>query len=133
MGLGQPTYVSQTSSGSSPWQKVDNERNPFSLGLQVVRTTVNSSAAGTYQIDVTLDDPTGMQPNPVLNSSVAITRGQSFAASVSVLPSSAIGGPTTGSSGSFIGAITTPIAAWRLTQSSSSDVTVVTAIQSGPR
>jgi len=133
MGLGSPTYVSRSSSGVSPWQVVDNARNPFALSLSVVRTTVGSSGTGTYQIDVTLDDPTGVQPNPTLNSSVALPSGQSFAANVTAFPSSAVGGPAAGSSGSFIGVITVPIKAWRLTQTSSNDVTVVTALQPGPR
>lgn len=132
MTVGVPSYVSLSSSGSSPWQMVDDFRNPVNIAIQVVRTTINSSASGTYQIDVTLDDPQGYAPNPILNS-LSRPPGQSFAASVTVMPSTAVGGPTPNSSANTLSLITAPIKAWRLTQNSTSDVTVATAIQSGPR
>jgi len=130
----QPVYATLSSSGSTRWFQVDWWRNPQPLGISVAITTNNSSASGTYQIDVTIDDPTGFYPNPALNPGNAQFSPNGLGGkTVTVFQSSAIGGPTANSSVNFIGTLTTPIAAWRLTQNSTSNVTVATVLQPGPR
>lgn len=67
------------------------------------------SSGGSWQIDVTMDDPTRNYPKPTLPPS----------SPVSVFASSARAGGFVGSGvGNAIRAITQPIAAWRLTSNS---------------
>ncbi|MGJ5027997.1 hypothetical protein ACQR1I_14220 [Bradyrhizobium sp. HKCCYLS2038] len=75
-----------------------------------------ASLSSTYQVDVTLDDPTNTFPS---------------SAGPTVFSASAIGGPIT-SSQNQIGAISTcPIAPWRVTNNSTGGAVTVTAVQAG--
>lgn len=97
---------------SSQWKTVGWYVTPINLGI-----TVNSTS-GNYQIDVTMDDPTRTYPNPTLASSIAVT----------VFPSTACaGGGITPGTGNAIGVITQPIAAWRLTSTSTTAGGTITA------
>src|SRR6266436_2333906 len=59
----QPTYATLSSSGSTRWFPADWWRNPISpLGVSVI-----SSGGAAWTLDVTLDDPSGQFPNPLLN------------------------------------------------------------------
>ena len=60
----QPIYLTQTSSGSSPWKLTNWRCTPVNIGVSVA---CNSSS--TFQIDYTLDDVTGSFPNPTLGAS----------------------------------------------------------------
>jgi hypothetical protein len=102
-------------------QSVDLIRDPISLGWSVA----SNSTTVTRSLDVTMDDPFGNNPNPTLNPA---TGGRS----VSVLGSSAFGGPGTVASSLDYGVITGPIAAWRLTVNGTAKVTA-TVVQPGPR
>jgi hypothetical protein len=55
----QPIYLTQTSSGSSPWKLTNWHCTPVNIGVSVA---CNSSS--TFQIDYTLDDVTGSFPEP---------------------------------------------------------------------
>jgi len=77
---------------------------------------IRVSALSTYQIEVTLDDPTGIYPS---------------SAGPTIFSASAIGGPVT-SSQNQIGAISNcPIAAWLLTNNSTGGAVTVAAVQAG--
>lgn len=109
----QPRYVTVTSSGSSPWQLTNwHGSETFQISFSG-RTNALSS---NWQIDVTLDDPTGVYP--------------SSAGTPLVLASSAFGGPAAGSSNAA-GSIIVPIAAWRVTNSSTGGTVTVTVLQNG--
>jgi hypothetical protein len=98
-----PHYVSIPSSfpNSSPWQVIDNVRDPVSLTVAI------QSSGANWQVDVAVDDPTGVFPNPTLNSSVSHQPGQSFAANVTIYPSTAFaGGGVTPGAGNAVGVIT---------------------------
>jgi hypothetical protein len=127
-----PHYVSISSSfpNSSPWQAIDTIRDPPSL------TIAMQSSGGNWQVDVAVDDVTGVYPNPALNSSVARASGQSFAANVTVFPSSAFaGGGLAPGAGNAVGVITQAISAIRLTTTSSTPGGPITMtwMQPGPR
>lgn len=107
----QPVYVTRSSSGSTDWQIVNWHVSPIHIGF-AVRT---ASLSSNWQIDVTMDSPFG-----VYGSSAGPT----------VFQSSQVGGPS-GSSTNAIGAITQPIAAWRLTTNSTGGAVTVTALQAG--
>ena len=107
--MGIPRYITVTSTSSSPlsspWFSVDWYANPINIGLAVIS---NSSA---WNVDVTMDDPFGNYPSsagPTVFTSTATSGG----------------GIAAGSTVSAIGAITTPIAALRLTVSSSGTSTL---------
>jgi hypothetical protein len=114
----QPVYVTLSSSGTSPWQLTNWNITPFQIGIAVA----TNGLSGTWNIDVTMDDPSGVYPAPggltVFASSEVTTGGG---------PS---GQPLTGSSNS-IGVINQPIAAWRVTNQSTGGTVVVTALQAG--
>lgn len=107
----QPRYVTVTSSGSSPWQTVNWHVTPVNIGF-AVRTSALSS---NWQLDVTMDDP-----GTVYASSAGPT----------IFQSSQVG-TLNGGSSNAIGAVTQPIAAWRLTLSSTGGTATVTALQAG--
>jgi hypothetical protein len=107
----QPIYVTQTSSGSSPRKTINWHVTPIHIGL-AARTNGLSS---NWQIDVTMDDPSNVYPS---------------SAGPTVFPSPAVGGPAITSSNA-IGAILQPIAAWRLTVSSTGGSVTVSALQAG--
>jgi hypothetical protein len=109
----QPIYVTVTSSGSSPWKLL----NWHSDGLMSIGYGVRTSGlTSTWQIDVTMDDPTNIFPSsagPTIFQSSQLTNG------------------IAGGSSNAIGSITTPIAAWRVTNNSTAGTVTVTALQSG--
>lgn len=107
----QPRYVTVSSSGSSPWQLVNWHATPINVGFSVRVATLSSQ----WQLDVTMDDPTGVYPS---------------SAGPTIFQSSQVGGPA-GSSTNAIGAIMQPIAAWRLTNNSTGGSVTVTALQAG--
>ncbi|MCK1480480.1 hypothetical protein IVB27_38550 [Bradyrhizobium sp. 197] len=107
----QPRYITQSSSGSSPWQLVGWYASPINIGLAVRVASLSS----TWQIDVTMDDPTGVFPS---------------SAGPTIFQSSQLGGPA-GSSVNAIGAIAQPIAAWRVTNNSTGGSVTVSALQAG--
>lgn len=109
--MAQPIYITQTSSGSSPWKLVNWHVTPINIGFGVKTSGLTSN----WQIDVTMDDPTGTFPS---------------SAGPTVFQSSQVGGISGGSSNS-VGSITTPVAAWRLTVSSTGGTVTVTALQAG--
>ncbi len=128
----QPHYVSIPSSflNSSPWQVMDAFRDPPSVTIAI------QSSGANWQVDVAVDDPTGVFPNPTLNSSVAHAPGQSFAANVTTFPSTAFaGGGVPPGAGNAVGVITQAISAIRLTTTSSTPGGPVTMtwLQPGPR
>jgi hypothetical protein len=84
---------------------------PINIGF-AVRTSALSS---NWQIDVTMDDPTNTYPS---------------SAGPTVFQSSQVG-TISGGASNAIGAITQPIAAWRLTVSSTGGAATVTALQAG--
>jgi hypothetical protein len=107
----QPRYVTQSSSGSSPWQIVGWYSTPINIGFAVRVASLSS----TWQIDVTMDDPSNTFPS---------------SAGPTVFQSSQVGGPA-GSSVNAIGAITQPIAAWRVTNNSTGGSVTATCLQAG--
>lgn len=131
----QPRYVTLSSSGSSPWFQTDWWRNPIALGVEVV----SNSTTPNWSFDVTMDDPTGLYPNPTLNPGqpAGAAPGQLGGKVVSVFSAASLFGSSnltsTVSSGSAIGAILQPIAAWRITQNSTSGTITATVLQAGPR
>ncbi len=133
----QPTYTSLSSSGSTRWFQSDWWRNPISpLGISVI-----SSGGAAWTLDVTLDDPSGQFPNPLLNPGAPSGAGPGTIGgkNVTVYNSSQIFGSSQsgGSSGGVTAqafAITQPIAAWRLTLNNSSlGPVAATMLQGGPR
>ncbi len=106
----QPISVTLSSTGSSPWKLVNWHANPINLGIMVSVASLSS----TWQIDVTLADPTNTYPS----------------SAVAVFQSSQVGGPAASSINS-IGAIIQPIAAWRLTNNSTGGAVTATVLQSG--
>lgn len=109
----QPRYVTVTSSGSSPWQLVNWHVTPINISF----ATRVAALSSQYQIDITLDDPTGVYP--------------SSAGPTVFLSSQAAGGGIARSSIGGLGVITQPIAAWRITNNSTSGSVTVTELQSG--
>lgn len=109
----QPIYITATSSGSSPWKQTNwHCTGPMNIGVSVA-----GGSSSTWQVDYTVDDPTGAYPNPVLPSSAPVTIFSSF----------------TGSSAAYA-SFTTPVAAIRLTVSALSSAgskVVATILQAG--
>lgn len=108
----QPRYVTVSSSGSSPWQPTNwDGRSPMHIGFGILTSALSSR----YEIDVTMDDPTATFPS---------------SAGPTVFSASAIGGPII-SSANQIGNVTTPIAAWRLTNTSTGGIVTVSWLELG--
>jgi hypothetical protein len=109
----QPIYIVQSSAGSSPWKQTNwHCTGPMSIGVSVA-----SNSTSTWQIDYTVDDPTGAYPNPTLGSS-----------SVTVFST------TSGSSTATYASFSTPVAAIRLTMtalSSAGGKVTATILQAG--
>lgn len=113
----QPIYVTQTSSGSSPWKLT----NWHSDGVMNIGFGVRTSGlTSTWQVDVTMDDPTNTFP-----SSAGPTIFQSSQTG------SSANGVLAGGSSNAIGNILMPIAAWRVTNNSTAGTVTVTAVQTG--
>jgi hypothetical protein len=91
----QPIYVTLSSSGSSPWKLANWHSTPQMFGFQA-----NSTGGSNFQIDATLEDPTGVYPNP--NSSAPTTFTLVTASSTAATPL-------------VTGLTSLAIAAWRLT------------------
>jgi hypothetical protein len=108
----QPITVTLSSSGSSQWKLTNWQGDPpMQIGFQITAASLSS----TYQIDVTLQDPSSTFSSSTL----------------SVLQASQVGGPSA-SSISGVGSISTcPIAAWRLTNNSTGGSVQATALQAG--
>jgi hypothetical protein len=108
----QPIYVTVSSSGgtnSSPWKLANWHVTPINIGIQV------QSSGGNWQIDVTLDDPTRAYPNPSSSSPTIFQSSQ------------CAGGGVAAAAGNAVGVITQPIAAWRLTSTSTTLGGTITA------
>jgi hypothetical protein len=108
----QPVYLVQSSSGSSPWKLT----NWHCTGEMNIGIAVACNSTSTWQIDYTVDDPTGSFPNPSLGSSNP-TIFSSFSGSSSAYAS-----------------FTTPVAAIRLTmnaQSSAGGKCTASILQTG--
>jgi hypothetical protein len=88
----QPVNITLTSSGSSPWKLTNwHCTGPMNIGVAVA-----CNSTSTWQIDYTVDDPTGTFPNPTLGTAVTVFS-------------------TTNGSSNTYAAFTTPVAAIRLT------------------
>lgn len=109
----QPVYITLASSGSSPWKLTNwHCTGPMNIGVSVV-----GNSTSTWQIDYTVDDPTGAYPNPTLGTS-AVT----------------VFSTTSGSSTATYASFTTPVAAIRLTVSalsSAGGAVTATILQTG--
>jgi hypothetical protein len=109
----QPIYLTQSSSGSSPWKLTNwNCTGPMNIGVSVV-----GNSTSTWQLDYTVDDPTGAYPNPTLGAS-GVTAFST----------------TSGSSTPIYAAFTTPVAAIRLSMnalSSAGGKVTATILQAG--
>lgn len=123
--MGNPTYITLTSSGSSPWWSTNwRGVSDFNIGLAVNAST---SVTGNWQIDVTMDDPFGVFPSTIGSSAPLVFQSSQIAGG-----STAVAGfGPAGSSVSTIGNITAPIQALRLTTASTGGVTTLTVLQSG--
>ncbi|MET4384368.1 hypothetical protein ABIB73_000103 [Bradyrhizobium sp. F1.4.3] len=107
----QPRYVTISSSGSSPWQVLNWHATPINVGFAVRVASLSS----TWQLDVTMDDPSGVYPS---------SAGPTIFASSQV-------GTISGGSGNAVGAVLQPIAAWRLTNNSTGGSVTATVLQAG--
>jgi len=108
-----PVYITQSSSGSSPWKLT----NWHCTGLMNIGVSVVGNSTSTWQIDYTVDDPTGSFPNPTLGASAPTVF-------------SSMSGSSTATYGSF----STPVAAIRLTMnglSSAGGKVAATILQAG--
>ena len=109
----QPIYITLSSSGSSPWRQTNwHCIGPMNIGVSVV-----GNSTSTWQLDYTVDDPTGAYPNPTLGASAPTVFSS-----------------LNGSSTPTYGAFTTPVAAIRLTMNARSSVggqVVATILQAG--
>lgn len=148
MGLGTPSYVSVASNGStasggavSPWQLVDDFRNPVNISFVVISSSAAALNVGGAGLQFTLDDPTGMPAHPLSSP----FQGNGYVSSnpfVTTFGASQIG--VQGSSGlipvtsasafaTLIGSVMVPIRAWRLTNPATTGTAICTALQAGPR
>jgi hypothetical protein len=95
----QPTYLTLTSSGSSPWRQA----NWYGYSPQQLSFAVLSTGGSSWSIDMTFEDPTRTFPNPNSSSVTAFTL-------------------LAGSSNQYVavGASIAPIAAWRFSLNSAS-------------
>lgn len=107
----QPVTVTLASSGSSAWKSVNWHANPINLGIAVAVSALSS----TWQIDVCMTDPINVYPT---------------SAAATVFQASQVGGPAA-SSVNAIGAISQPVAAWRLTNNSTGGSVTATVLQAG--
>lgn len=80
----QPIYITQSSSGSSPWKLA----NWHGIGPQQFGFAVLSTGGSNWQIDFTLEDPTFQFPNP---NSTSPTAFQLLTASSTTAANQAIG------------------------------------------
>lgn len=64
----QPIYVTQSSSGSSPWKVANWHANP-----QQISFTVLSTGGSSWSVDVCYEDPTGTYRSPISSAPTAFT------------------------------------------------------------
>lgn len=64
----QPIYITQTSSGSSPWKVANWQATPQQISFAVL-----STGGSSWSIDVTFEDPSGVYPSPRSSSPTAFT------------------------------------------------------------
>lgn len=108
----QPIYTTLSSTGTTPWKLTNWQTTPQQIAFQVI-----STGGSSWSISGTLEDPTGVYPNPYSSAPTAFTI-------------------FTGSSNIFVGLGTSgvPIAAHQFTlntqSSAGAKVTFVT-LQSG--
>lgn len=147
MTVGTPSYVSVASNGSSspaaasPWQVVDDFRNPVNISFVVISSSASALNNGGANLQFTLDDPTGVAAHPLSQPApgsqyvsttpfvTAFGASQFFAFASSGLIPTASGSAFT----NLVGAVTVPIRAWRLVNPSTTGTAICTALQSGPR
>ena len=99
--------IGTSTNGGTPWMPVDTTRNPMSVGFTLVPTSSLTQTSLELTNDYPFYDPrTNTWPNAAFP-----TKGPQ--PTISSLGSSAIG------PGATLGSISTPIAAWRITLSSS--------------
>ena len=110
----QPVYITQSSSGSSPWRTANWYATPQMFGFAVL-----SSGGSNWQIDVALEDPQNVFPSP--NSSLPTAFPLITASS-------------TTAANQVTGLTSFAIAAWRLTVNSLSSVgakVILATVQAG--
>jgi hypothetical protein len=106
----QPIYITQSSSGSSPWRTANVQCTPQQFGFAIL-----STGGSSWSIDIAFEDPTGTYSSPVSSAPTAFV----FLA---------------GSSNQFIGLSSVAIAAYRLTlnaPSSAGAKVTLASIQAG--
>jgi hypothetical protein len=143
MGLGVPSYISLPSTGGvgstfSPWQSVDDFRDPINLSISVINSSASALSSGAF-LQFTLDDPFGLPAHPLAPPGQG-PQGPSSAPFFTTFSASAFTGNLNGGSSSapittfpFVGSITVPVRAWRIANSSSAGTVIATALQAGPR
>lgn len=113
-----------SSLGGTPWYVVDTTRNPMAIAAGITFSTSANSMSAVF--DVTLDDVTRTFPNPSLSVPSVFNSTSGLGVAVSTNSWGLINNGN--------GNITAPIAAWRLTITSSSSGSgsiSATVIQSG--
>ena len=115
----QPQYITLSSSGAvSPWRLLNWQATPMEISFQVL------SSGAAYSVAGTLEDPTGVYPNPRSSSPTAFTLFTGSSNAIFSLGSSA----TLANA-----AVTEPLAAVQFTLSSGSSIgpVVFIVLQSG--
>lgn len=84
----QPIYITLSSTGASPWKLANWQTTPQQFGFAVI-----STGGSSWSIDMALEDPTGVYPNPNLVGGIssqvtAFTLLQGSANQVIGMPSS---------------------------------------------
>lgn len=59
----QPVYITLSATGSSPWKLANWQISPQQFGF-----AVTSTGGSSWIIEATLEDPTGVYPNPNLTT-----------------------------------------------------------------
>jgi len=113
-----------SSLGGTPWYMVDTTRNPIAIAAGITFSTSANSMSAVF--DVTLDDPTRTYANPNITLPTVFNSTSGLGVAVSTNSWGLINNGN--------GNITAPIAAWRMTITSSSSSAgniSATVIQSG--
>jgi hypothetical protein len=125
-------HIATSSHGGTPWITTNTWRNPFNLAAQISLTSTANSMSANFEC--TLDDITQTVPQPVRTVSSTPTTVVPWYPAPFI---SQIAGSTfisTAIDAVTVGNITTPIAAWRVTLTSSSSTAGtmgVAVLQSG--
>jgi hypothetical protein len=101
----QPTYITLSSTGSSPWKLTNWNATPQEISFSVI-----STGGSSYFISATLEDPSGTYPSPVSSAPTAFTIFTGSSNALFSLGSSVTPG------------LTEPIAAYQFTLNSQSSV-----------